>query len=155
MFFRETKIKEKFDKIIFNLFAIFNKDSGPIKLGIFDIYRSTLTRSNCLGLSSFIFFNGFFKLKNYALPLKVFRCFLRDVRTVHFRHSGLIKNFKHEITYRRFYNVFSNKFLDLAFDMFQLIQMFRHLLTKALEKHTHSTKYGKVIIFTWQNDADY
>ena len=31
--------------------------SGPIKLGIFDIYRSTLTQSNCLGLSSSIFLN--------------------------------------------------------------------------------------------------
>ena len=29
--------------------------SGPIKLGIFDINRSTSTRSNCLGLSSSIF----------------------------------------------------------------------------------------------------
>merc|ERR1712141_461337 len=28
--------------------------SGPIKLGIFDIYRYTLTQSNCLGLSSSI-----------------------------------------------------------------------------------------------------
>ena len=28
--------------------------SGPIKLGIFDIYRSTLTQSNCLGLSTSI-----------------------------------------------------------------------------------------------------
>ena len=26
--------------------------SGPIKLGIFDIYRSILAESNCLGLSS-------------------------------------------------------------------------------------------------------
>ena len=33
--------------------------SGPIKLGIFDIYRSTLTQSNCLGLSSSIFQWGF------------------------------------------------------------------------------------------------
>ena len=33
--------------------------SSPIKLGIFDIYRSTLTRSNCLRLSSSIL-NGFF-----------------------------------------------------------------------------------------------
>ena len=29
--------------------------SGPIKLGIFDIYIPTLTRSNCLGLSASIF----------------------------------------------------------------------------------------------------
>ena len=29
--------------------------SGPIKLGIFDIYRSTLAQSNCLGLSASIF----------------------------------------------------------------------------------------------------
>ena len=29
--------------------------SGPIKLGIFDIYRSTLTQSNCLGWSASIF----------------------------------------------------------------------------------------------------
>merc|ERR1712141_346212 len=38
--------------------------SGPIKLGIFDIYRSTLTQSNCLGLSSSIV-NGILTIKNY------------------------------------------------------------------------------------------
>ena len=38
--------------------------SGPIKLGIFDIYRSTLTQSNCLGLSSSVFKWGF-EVKNY------------------------------------------------------------------------------------------
>merc|ERR1712141_99590 len=38
--------------------------SGPIKLGIFDIYRSTLTQSNCLGLSSSIL-NGILTKKNY------------------------------------------------------------------------------------------
>ena len=36
--------------------------SGPIILGIFDIYRSTLTQSNCLGLSASIFLMGFFNL---------------------------------------------------------------------------------------------
>ncbi len=29
--------------------------SGPIKLGIFDVYRSAHTRSNCLGVSSSVF----------------------------------------------------------------------------------------------------
>ena len=37
--------------------------SGPIKLGIFDIYRSTLTQSNCLGLSTSIL-NGILTKKN-------------------------------------------------------------------------------------------
>ena len=38
--------------------------SGPIKISIFDIYRSMLTQSNCLGLSSSIlFFMGIFTIE--------------------------------------------------------------------------------------------
>ena len=38
-----------------NLLEKVGCNSGPIKPDIFDIYRSMLTRSKCLGLSSSIF----------------------------------------------------------------------------------------------------
>merc|ERR1711993_234135 len=73
---RESSVRDLLEKVG----NLRHCSSCPIKLGIFDIYRSTLTQSNCLGLSSSIL-NGILTKKNYIYIFWIHRfCILFLIR---------------------------------------------------------------------------